>query len=473
MAKGQSRQYWLEKAEAAQKVLTLYQTEKIRFYKPCSDKHTAFHNSLKPIRFVFGPNQCGKSVMGLNELVMSACLAKHPFTSKPNPINGRWRIFTDKFSKVEEHIIPLLKEWVPRKWLKGGSWADAYTDRYHMLRGGKDAYIDMLTYDQDYSVAESVTLDGVWADEEMPKAFYAGTLPRLMARNGRMWLTVTPLHKMTWAMEMWNKTDDQNVDVFKLGFDDNPHLNAEWKKTFLETCPESERAARLRGEFLEFAGLVYKELDSKVHFLEHYEMPTQYCPVIMALDPHQRKAVACTWALVTPHDDVVFFDEMQIPGSAEQIVKAIREKEASHGRLRTTLRIVDPAANKQVSGMGSAMTTLSELERAGMPFSLADNSHEGYNIVHDYLAYNKEKPVDSLNRPKVYFTSSVPKTWTGMKSLLWDEYRFNTDLREPKELVKDYMKDFPDCVRYTLALRPSCRSINTEPVNLNFQMDPL
>lgn len=454
-------------AAAAQELIRRYKEERIRFYRPCSPKHQAFHNSTKPIRWVFGPNQCGKSVLGLSELVMSACFKEHPFTKRPNPKSGRFRIFTDKFQKVEEHVIPLLKEWVPRKWLKHGNWSDAYTDRYHMLRGANDSYIDMLTYDQDYSVAESVTLDGIWADEEMPIRFYAGSLPRLMARSGRIWLTVTPLHKMSWAIQFWNKTDDPNIEVFKLGFDDNPHLNEEWKQTFIATCPDDEKAARLRGEFLEFGGLVYKELDSQVHFLSDWKEPEMYCPVIFALDPHPRKASVATWSLITPNDDVIVFDELEVKGTATQIVQAIKDRESGH-KHRTSLRLIDPAANKQISGIGSSLTTLGEFENAGMGFSLAENSEAGYNVVHEYLQWDKTRDIDSMNRPRLYFASTAMKTWQGMKDLMWDEYRFANEMRDPKEHIKDFHKDFPDCVRYTVAQRPNQRGTNFAPVDLKF-----
>lgn len=464
-----SRKELEAQALAALELQRRFREERIKFYRPCSPKHVEFHRSTKPIRWVFGPNQCGKSILGLSELVMNACFVKHPFTQRINPKSGRWRIFTDKFQKVEEHVIPMLKEWVPRKWLKHGNWSDAYTDRYHMLKGANDSYIDMLTYDQDYSVAESVTLDGIWADEEMPVRFYAGSLPRLMARNGRMWLTVTPLHKMSWALQFWNKTDDPDVDVFKLGFDDNPHLNEEWKKTFVATCPEDERAARLRGEFLEFGGLVYKELDSQVHFLREWTTPNTFCPIIFALDPHPRKPSVGTWTMVCPNDTLVVFDEIEVAGTASDIVRAIRAKEAQH-KFPTQLRLIDPAANKQISGIGSSLTTLGEFENAGMGFSMADNSEAGYNVVHEYLQYDRAVPIDSMNRPRLYFTSGATKTWQGMKDLMWDEYRFANEMRDPKERIKDYHKDFPDCVRYTVAQRPSQGYTTFNPVDLNFEI---
>lgn len=458
-----------ERALAALELIRRESEEKIRFYKPCSQKHLDFHKSDKTLRFVFGANQCGKTIAGFTELVMSACLKKHPYTGKVNPAQGRYRIFTDSFKKAEQHIIPLMKEWIPRKWLKGGNWSDSYNDRYHMLRGANDTYIDILTYDQDYAATESVTIDGIWADEEMPEPFFSGSLPRLLVRKGRLWLTVTPLHNMTWAMKFWNKTDDQDIDVFKFGFNDNPYLSEDRKRMMIANCPEHEKAARLNGEFLEFQGLVYKELDAKVHFLDKDVQPQPYDPVICAVDPHQRKGTFVTWSFVDAHDTVTVFDELHVKGTVDEAIAAIHAKEASHA-APTQLRVIDPAANKQVSGYGADHTTLNEFQAKGMNFTLADNSQAGYNAVHEYFKYDRSRPIDALNRPACYIARGAMETWRTLTNLLWDEYKFGRNNRDPKESVKDFEKDFPDCVRYTLAMRPSNRKYS-EPVDLQLKAE--
>jgi hypothetical protein len=165
---------------------------------------------------------------------------------------------------------------------------------------------------------------------------------------------------------------------------------------------------------------------------------------------------------------VTFFDELHVKGTVQEAIQAIKAKEAQHGS-KTLLRLIDPAADKQISGYGSDHTTLDEFTAKGMFFSLADNSKAGYNAVHEYLSYDRTQPLGPLNRPSCYFTKDVPQTWRAMTNLLWDEYKFGRDLRDPKETIKDFEKDFPDCVRYTLALRPTGRQY-LEPVSLKMQI---
>lgn len=460
-----SRDELIQRAEAATELKRRFDEERIRFYTPCSPKHLAFHQCQKPIRIFFGGNRSGKTTAGVTELIYRACFTQHRFTGEKLQVPGRFRIFTEKYQLVETFILPLLRTWVPKKWLRGKSWETAYDSRNHLLHGANGSIIDIMTYDQTVAGAASVELDFVWADEEMPQRLFSETMTRLISRKGKMALTVTPMYSMTWAMQYWNKTDDPNIGIFKVSIHDNPNLPEKEKQAIIANWPEHERKAREEGQFMEFDGLVYVELDNQVHFIPESRNPAPNYPVICTVDPHQRKGTYVTWAYVDEHNTVVFFDEALVKGTAKDAVEYINAREARHG-ARTLLRLIDPAANKQVSGYGSARTTLREFSDAGMSFSLADNSEGGYNVVHEYLKFDKSKPVDSFNHPQCYFTKDVPQTWYAMSNFMWDEWAHGNTLRDEKERPRDYLKDFPDCVRYTLAVRPTYTQ-NTSPVRLN------
>lgn len=459
----------IQQAQAALEIQRRYREEKLRFYEPCSDKHMAFHKSTKPVRAIFGGNRSGKSFCGLMELLFHACFDKHPYTGIPNPKAGHYRIFTTRFSIAEEFIVPMLQEWIPKKWFRGGSWKEAYDYKYHIVYGADGSMIDILTYDQDVSAAESVTIHGCWMDEEAPEKMYSGTVSRLISVKGFLLLTVTPLYGMSWALRIWRQGGNDTVDVFKFSIHDNKYLPKDYVKQMIEQWPENERQARENGDFLEFAGLVYKELDDHIHYLKDWKEPDYFCATIMAVDPHPRKPTVMVWAALTASETLIVYDEMEISGTAKEIVRAIKERENKH-RYPTQLRLIDPAANKQISGIGSTLTTLGEFENVGMGFTLADNNvNVGVGIVHEYLAYDVSKPVSSFNRPRLYFTEKVPKTWQYMKELLWDEFRYG-DMKDPKERIKDFHKDFPDCVRYICAQRPTVSSHSIEPVDLNVEV---
>lgn len=448
----ETRAELVQQAMAAAELRRRYDENRICYVRPCGPKHLAFLNSNKIIRIVFGGNRSGKSFLGMTELLYRACMKYHPITKEPNPKNGRYRIFTTKFQVAEEFILPLLREFIPKKCLIKGSFKESYDSRYHILRLANGNMIDIMTYDQETTVTASVALHGVWADEEMPERMFSETMTRLISTKGKLWLTVTPLYSLTWAMKYWERHDDPNVDVFRISIHDNPHLPRTERDAIIANWPENERAARESGEFLEFAGLVYKELDNHVHVVAASQPEPGY-PVIFALDPHPRKATVCTWAFITPQDDVVFFDELEMKGTAGEIASAIRAKESSH-KAPTSFRIIDPAAKAQGSNLSFQLDTLQEFEKAGMSFALADNSEAGYNVCHEYFGWDKTQPTSSLNRPRCFITRDCPKIWDGLTHFMWDEWAHGNTLRDEKERPKDFKKDFPDCVRYTLVGRP-------------------
>ena len=45
-----------------------------------------------------------------------------------------------------------------------------------------------------------------------------------------------------------------------------------------------------------------------------------------------------------------------------------------------------------------------------------------------------------------------------MTHMMWNEWAFKQAMRDKKETIRDYQKDFPDTVRYVLAYRPTYRS---------------
>lgn len=466
--------------EARDELRKREQDSKINFYRPCcrphknlcpilpckESKHTKFHESDKRIRIVFGGNRSGKSICGLIELLMMACFKTHPIRKTENPKEGKYRLFAPDFGIIEKMYLSKMKEWIPKDSLLGEGktkeekWENSYDKKYHILKLKGNVMIDFMSYDQAASKSESVELDGVMADEEMPEEIYSATLARLISRGGKFWMTVTPLYGLSWGMTFLDNIEsiDNQVEVFNFSIFDNPYLSEKYVQDFvdsLESRPQ-EKEARLYGRFMELAGLVYKELRSDIHLLGE-DMPKPGMPVIFALDPHPRKASVMTWAFLTRKGDVVFFDELEMKGTAKEIARVIRQKEILH-KTPTLLRIIDPAAKAQGNNLAFETDTLKEFEKEGMGFTLADNSDAGYNVVHEYLVHDPARPLSIFNRPRCFFTKNVPKTWYGMTHLLWDEWTIKRQSRDEKERVKDYKKDFPDVVRYTLAIRPTYRS---------------
>lgn len=433
---------------------------------PCPDsRHALFHKSPKRVKLVLGGNRSSKSTLGRNEILMRACLTRHPYTGELNPTGGRYRIYCPDFSLIEKNIIPSIIEWIPKESLYGEGktklekFEHSYDKKYHILKLKDNRLIDFMSYDQELSKSESVELDGAWLDEEAPEEIYTAVEARCISRRGKIWITVTPLYGFTWGMNLLDSTD-QNVEIFKYGIKDNPYNSDEAIADFEASLKDRphERDARIDGTFLELQGLVYKELRRDIHLIAEGKAEG---PIVFCMDPHPRKASVMTWSFIRGKD-VIFFDELEMKGTASQIASAIRAKEASHPQP-PMLRLIDPAAKAQGSDLAFQTDTLQEFEREGLSFRLADNSEAGYNVVHEYFTYDVAKPLSSFNRPTCFVMKNCVKTWYGLTHLMWDEWTLRRQLRDDKERIKDYLKDFPDCVRYTLAYRPSMRNLMQNP----------
>jgi hypothetical protein len=441
---------------------------------PCPDsKHIKFHTSKARIRFVLGGNRSSKTFTCAKEFLFRMTSKKHPFTGETFRTTGRQgRVLAQDYAIHEKKHIPEIYEWIPKAALRAGNleskreaWEKSYDSRNHVLHLVNGGWIDFLTYDQDPSKGESVDLDAWFADEEIPEAWYSACNSRLITRNGVGVLGVTPLYGLSWSMRLIDSVDP-NVEVFRWSIWDNPYNTKKAVDDFIAQTPEHERESRVEGTLMDFKGLRYRQLSPSVHLIDARQ-PDAYWPVICSVDPHQRKGTFVTWAYVDPYDTVVFFDELHIPGTVKEAVAKIREREGTH-KAPTQLRLIDPAADKQVEGYGEDISTLDTFETEGMSFMLGFNGRAGYDVVEEYIAYD---PQDSKSKPRCLFTRNCEKTWYAMTRLMWDEYRNNQRFtKDPKERVKDFNKDFPDCVRYTLAFRPSFSSQDTSPVSIKYQI---
>lgn len=446
---------------------------------PCPEsKHHAFHSSEARIRFILGGNRSAKTFTGNKEFLMLMSFKKHPFTQKVlNPQGRHGRVLAQDFAIHEKKHIPEIFEWIPKGILAYGkayaskreAWDKSYDTRTHVLHLVNGGWIDFLTYDQDPSKGESVDLDAWFADEEIPEEWFSACNSRLITRNGRGILGVTPLYGLSWSMRLLDNPDP-NVGIFKLSIWDNPYNTQKSIDDFIAQIPEHEKEARIEGTLIDFKGLRFKQLNPSVHMIESRD-PQPGWPVICTVDPHQRKGTYVLWSFVSPNDEVIFFDELLIFGTVKDAVRSILEREKSH-KARTMLRIIDPAADKQAQGYGTDHTTLDEFNREGMNFSLADNSNVGYSIVDEYLNYDVTKAISALNRPSAYFTRDVPKTWYSMTHLMWDDWKLGQRFqRDPKERIKDKDKDWADTVRYTLAIRPQFSAQTMEPVDIQMAVN--
>ena len=434
----------------------------IDFYIPNSFQYKAHQSSAKIVAVVKG-NRAGGSTWGCVE-VSYAITKKYP---KWFPRSRRFnrpikiRIITDKFFKIDSVIEPKLRQYLP-------------AGEFHRLRRSPQGYltkviskdgsfIEFLSGEQDLMAFEGQDLDLLWIDEPIDRKKYIASQRGLLDRSGTAIFTFTPLIEPWMKEEIVDKADGKFIDVFygdtrdnRFDMEGNPILREEDIQQFENLLTDDEKETRIHGKFFHLKGLVYKELNPAVHFISDFDYQRDYSgyPVICVLDPHDRLPHWVIWAVVDRVNDIYVMYEMIKEGTVAELAAGIRATEQYFG-WNVTKRLIDPNFGRKPL-ISTGLSVINELAKYKVQFQEADDNEEAGRLkVKEYLHYNKLKPLDINNRPKLYFIKDkVPKTIRSMMNYQYDEWRSSTD-RDPKEVSKPKDEHGPDCIRYLCISQPS------------------
>ena len=222
----------------------------------------------------------------------------------------------------------------------------------------------------------------------------------------------------------------------------------------------AEREARFSGKPLSLSGRIFRTFDPAIHVITPIERVPPGTAVYQVVDPAGGKPFAIIWAYVDKTGTLTVFDEWpndqfagaKDPGlNIQDYVSIFQTKEAG---FKVQSRIMDRRYGNTSHKPGSL--TLRQ-DFAEPPhnieflnsYSVGEDKPEvqtGILKVLDYLHYDKSKPVDSVNRPKLFITSNCRNTIESVQK--W--------MRDPKTLKPkdDHFKDFSDCLRYLTMANP-------------------
>lgn len=424
-----------------------------------------FHQSPAKIRAIFGGNRSGKTTAGVVEFMMHMTGEYPDWYPKENryptdkPLKGR--IAAQDFQKgVNEVILPTIDEWVDST--VGGSFiAKKYRNPIGIpvkweLKNGR--IFDILTYEQATEQFEGWKGDIAWFDEPPPRDKYIATLRGLVDRQGRCWLTLTPL-KQPWIYDEIYESDSPDIFTITMDIMENPTLSESYiKDIFSKAMDENEREARLHGKFKHLSGLVFKEFDPDVHIAEISRIRA-YWTRFFAIDPHPRTPTACLWLAVDEHEGLWVYDELWMDGmSLPQMAQAIKAQEAG---VTPDRRLIDPAMDKTDVTAGG-FNVRKELMKHGIYCSRANNSFDlGISHIRDGL-----KPEYShlygKSIPRLRISRNCPRLIYEFQHYLWDEYTMRPEDHSEKQKPKKKNDHFLDCLRYILNARPMFRKVEQE-----------
>jgi len=452
------RQLLIEHQQLEEVLKTRKKQRGMDFYIPNPIQYV-FHQSPAKIRCFCAGNRSGKSTAGAMEVAW-AVTKKYPewFPQKrrfDRPV--KIRIATDKFFKIDSVIEPKLREYIPKgEIVRVRRSPQGYINKLHTKDG---SFIEFLTMEQDLMAFEGQDLDIFWGDEPVERGKYIATQRGLIDRSGQTLLTFTPL------LEPWMKDEivdraGKDLEVFTADTRDNkfniqgePILREEDIQRFEDILSAEEKETRLHGRFFHLRGLVYKELNPAVHFVDDFQYETNY-PVICVLDPHDRLPHHLIWAMIDRINDVYVMYEAVKEGTIQELAATIKGTEKFFG-WNVVKRLIDPNFGRKPL-LSTGMSVIDELYKYKVSFTEADDNQEAGRLkVKEMLHYNPDKPIDINNKPKLFFVrDKVLQTIKSMLNYQYDEWRHNPD-RDPKEKEKPKDTHGADCVRYLCNSQPS------------------
>jgi phage terminase large subunit-like protein len=424
----------------------------VRFFQPAaSGGQREFMTNSDPAiqgRYFFAANKTGKTTGGA--IVCGEVAEGRPLWGGASRLPSAWLtlrpkrlcFFSEDFLTHEEAIVPTYASWMKRYILDVMKGPSGNLNRVQHKNG---SIIYLRTYDQGYEKAEGKDYDLVWCDEPPPRDIYTAIFRGLVATKGLLLITATLLAE-TW---LYDEIQQPFVKIYEATMYDNNWLDASARENFAALLTDEERAIRIWGKPTTLSGAIYPNFKShrpSPFIVEQKEPPwnpltDKPWPVVLGVDPHERKPVYCAWAYITPDNSLLWFDYAMIPsGSTKSVFKALHDRELTH-KAQTKLVIGDP-------------NRFSAQQIDGQSWQTAFEEHE-YSVLlgNDDLAHGHFVVREMFDEPiRMFFMESCQGKDGPIYCLdryTWEDWaRGSRFERTPKEKPKEKHKDFPDIIRY-------------------------
>jgi len=450
-------------------------------YHDPHEKQASFHRSGARFRSIFGGNQSGKTTALLAE-VTSAALGFYPWRTdgktptlaiRPEslPDESRFQLTGPRAIRVpnlglvlgngvddgiKTVLLPKLREI-----------AGPYIARETKSIGGAIGEIEwangsrtmIRSYGKDAAKFAGSTISYVAVDEPMPEDVWTEVRRGLIALGGRAWFAMTPLSEPWMYDQLFTRAAQGDPDYFaiEISYWDNDRRERD-DENWVAHLTDEEAETRVFGRFFHLSGLVYKEWDREVHLVDPFPIPQEW-PRWQVVDPHDRRPFFIIWAAVAPDDSVYIYREWpdrpfeEMTSSDIDIDGYTKLFQNLEDGESIDFRVMDPAFGRQLRG---GTTVQDEFDRRGYYFdcTVKNDIQVGHLKVKEYLRFDRARPVDTLNRPRLYVFRTCRNTAWCFEHYIWAEARHAGPARE---VVREVGKDGMDCVRYLCMSEPRHR----------------
>ncbi len=253
--------------------------------EPPNDKILEIWKSPAKYKCLLGGNRSGKTESVVIETIWHLT-GEHPFIDVPRP-PVRWRYHVPNFKSLSRVLEEKFRRYLPKSLLHGGSWENAMDYRLSRLLLSNGSMIDFTTHRISITAIEGASLDGVVIDEECSHEQFRALLYRLIDRQGKMLVSVTPINGVSWLMDDFVipfESGNPNYFVVYVSTYENKFLNPEDVKIIEETATPEEKEIRLYGRIQNISRRVYRGFNKHRHVLEGSIHPPLDMPIYIGLD---------------------------------------------------------------------------------------------------------------------------------------------------------------------------------------------
>lgn len=425
----------LEKKEYTllKKVENYEDSNRINFFKPHPKQEGYFgavRDASKKVIIFQGGNRSGKTTSLIVALI-SLMLGKLPWDKdgknlryKP-PI--RARLFGEDWTHhVGQVLIPELKKWMPAREVKATKKNNQGIDYYWQLANG--SVLEIMTYEQSTDQVEGWSGHVVACDEPMPRDKYIANKRGLVDFDGVYLMSFTPL-KEPWIKDELIDNPDSSIATFFVDTDDNPYLSKAAIEEFKKSLTPDEVAARLRGQWMHLQGLVYKEFDKNLHWIEPFKLTDNFT-ISCAIDTHPRTEQAVSFMAVDKRGMYYIVKEIFEHGRPEDIVDWIIEFHEKTHKVHRVL--IDPSSQGDQNRGDSTYDIISKgLSKKGIVLD------KGSKDLDSGIMVVKEALKSRNGLPSLFIFNTCPRHLYEFSHYIWDEWKTDGKTERNKPRDKD------------------------------------
>jgi phage terminase large subunit-like protein len=383
----------------------------------------------------------GKSECGIVEDIYWAT-GLNPYRSIKPPTFG-WIVSLD-FPTSRDVAEDKVRRWLPASLIK--EWDKQ--ERVIYLTNGST--IGFRSCDQDINKFGGKALHWVHFDEEPSGErgyqIYKECLMRTADYQGSLWLTMTPVNGISWSYEELIEASIYDKDIFVTEIDsrENPHVPLRELEKIGEKLTQDEYDMRIKGKYVEFSGLVYKEFDRHKHIIPAFSIPAD-AKKYRTIDHGLNAPTACLWLFVNDRNEYYVYDEYYEENKTiSENCSAIRQITAGDKIEWTT---IDPATDAR--SPEDKVTYREKYRNAGI-LTRAPRSDKNLGIatIRELLIDSK-----STGRPRLFIFNHCVNLIKEFSRYRYKKYNGSEMGHKVDEVVKVHDHAL-DALRYLIMSKP-------------------